>query len=229
MPKLKRGKSSTRSVEVGVPGDATQGEFRLLACVDPGRKIREKRESNNCRASQAKIEVTNRGPGDHTAPPRPEIIGTDPAPPSADNSPRVFGVAEADSRVRIYSGDCSGRRLQVASAAAFTGVSGITVEVPRNQVTSLRATATDDAGNVSDCSAAFAYDEDSDPPRGAVDNRDHTGAPSANKTPTVSGTSASPVVRVYAGSCAGGTLLAVGSGPISGPGSPSPCPSPRTR
>ena len=86
VPKLKRGKSSTRSV----PGDVTQGEFRLLACVDPGRKIREKRESNNCRASEAKIEVTNRGPGDHTAPPRPEIIGTDPAPPSADNSPRVF-------------------------------------------------------------------------------------------------------------------------------------------
>ena len=117
VPKLKRGKSSTRSVEVGVPGDATQGEFRLLACVDPGRTIRERRESNNCRASQARIEGTNRGPGEHTAPPRPEIIGTDPAPPAPDNSPRVFGVAEADSRVRIYSGDCSGRRLQVASAA----------------------------------------------------------------------------------------------------------------
>ena len=217
VPKLKHGKSSTRSVEIAVPGDATQGQYRLLACVDPGGKIREKRESNNCRASQAKIEVTNRGPGDHTAPPRPEIIGTDPAPPSADNSPRVFGVAEADSRVRIYSGDCSGRRLQVASAAAFTGVSGITVEVPPNQVTSLRATATDDAGNVSDCSAAFAYDEDSDPPAAPTITGTAPPPPSADETPSVVGTSAAPTVRVYAAFCVG-TPLAAGSGDALGAG-----------
>ena len=212
VPKLKHGKSSTRSVEIAVPGDATQGQYRLLACVDPGGKIREKRESNNCRASQDRIEVSNRGPGDHTAPPRPEIIGTDPAPPSADNSPRVFGVAEADSRVRIYSGDCSGRRLQVASAAAFTGVSGITVEVPANQVTSLRATATDDAGNVSDCSAGFDYDEDSTPPAAPSITGTAPPPPSSDETPTVIGMSPSPVVRVYAGPCAGGTLLATGTG-----------------
>jgi hypothetical protein len=212
VPKLKRGKSSTRSVEVGVPGDATQGEFRLLACVDPGRKIRERRESNNCRASQAKIEVTNRGPGDHTAPPRPEIIGTDPAPPSPDNSPRVFGVAEPGSRVRIYSGDCSGRRLQVGSAAAFTGEAGITVEnLPSNQVTRLRATATDDAGNVSDCSTGFDYDEDSDPPAAPTGIGTTPAPPSADQTPTVIGSSAAPTIRVYAGFCVG-TPLAVSSG-----------------
>ena len=124
VPKLKRGKSSTRSVEVGVPGDATQGQYRLLACVDPGRKIREKRESNNCRASQDRIEVANRGPGDHTAPPRPEIIGTEPAPPAPDNSPpgvrsRGGGQQSPDLLRRLL-----GPQASVGSAAAFSGDGG---------------------------------------------------------------------------------------------------------
>jgi hypothetical protein len=211
VPKLKRGKASTRSVEIGVPGDATQGDFRLLACVDVGRKIRERRESNNCRASADKIELINRRPGDHTAPSRPVITGTDPPSPSSDNSPRVFGVSEP-GRVRIFDGDCSGPRLGSGSAAAFSGAGGITLEGVRGDgVTRLRATTTDDAGNVSDCSAAFDYDEDSTPPDPPQITGTTPASPSASNTPAVVGTSGAPTVRIYAESCAGAPL-AVGSG-----------------
>ena len=48
------------------------------------------------------------------------------------------------------------------SAAAFASP-GITASVPDNTTTAFRARATDAAGNISACSGAFTYVEDSTP------------------------------------------------------------------
>lgn len=217
VPRLKRGESSTGTVQLGVPGETTRGAYRLLACADASRKVRERRESNNCTASGDWIEVTGGGPGDNSAPPPPQIAATAPLPPSSDRSPTVFGIAERETRVRIYAGDCSGEPLDGGSAAAFNGPAGITVRVPEDRVTHLRATATDDAGNVSGCSADFPYEEDSTAP--ATPALGTTPAsPSADESPLVFGL-AEPgsTVRVFAGGC-GGVPLATGPAAAFGAG-----------
>jgi hypothetical protein len=65
--------------------------------------------------------------------------------------------------VRIYkTAGCAGTAAGVGSAAKFASP-GITVTVPNNSTTSLRARATDRAGNVSPCWGSFTYVEDSTP------------------------------------------------------------------
>ena len=96
--------------------------------------------------------------------PRTELIDTDPDSPANDNNPEVKGSAEAGSTVKIYSTvDCSGEPLGTGTAAAFSSL-GITVSVPADQATDLRARALDAAGNPSGCSSALSYVEDSTPP-----------------------------------------------------------------
>jgi hypothetical protein len=203
VPRLKRREKSTETVELGIPRDTTRGAYRLIVCADAARKVREKRESNNCRASSDRIEVGSGGGGDGGAPPRPVITGTDPPPPSSDSTPQVFGVAEPGTRIRIYAGaDCSGDTLEAGSAAAFNGPAGIGVRVPEDRVSHLRATATDDAGNVSRCSDDFPYTEDSTPP--ATPSISGPSSPSGDETPAVVGDAAAgSTVRIYAGACPG--------------------------
>ena len=102
----------------------------------------------------------------------PLITATSPASPANDNSPEVRGSgAEPGSTVKLY-GDaaCTGTLLGSGPAAAFNGPTGITANVPSDQTTNLRATATDVAGNASACSAAFPYAEDSTPPDTQIDS-----------------------------------------------------------
>ncbi|HEX7059188.1 MAG TPA: hypothetical protein VF176_04985, partial [Solirubrobacterales bacterium] len=73
----------------------------------------------------------------------------------------VKGSAESSSTVKLYAtANCSGAPLNSGSAAQFASP-GITVSVSDNTTTSLRATATDAAGNASGCSGPFDYIEDS--------------------------------------------------------------------
>jgi hypothetical protein len=97
-------------------------------------------------------------------PAAPQITGTDPASPANDNNPKVMGIAEAGSTVRIYkTAGCTGTRLALGSRAQFASP-GITAAVPDNSTTLFRATARDAAGNTSACSAARQYVEDSTAP-----------------------------------------------------------------
>jgi hypothetical protein len=103
---------------------------------------------------------------DSNSPPAPTITDTDPDSPANDNDPEVKGTAEAGSTVKVFStSDCSGTPLATGSASTFSSP-GITVSVADNSTTNLRATATDQAGNASPCSAPFTYVEDSSPPPG---------------------------------------------------------------
>jgi hypothetical protein len=98
---------------------------------------------------------------DTVPPPTPKILATDPASPANENNPKLKGQAAAGTIVKLYTTPgCTGTPAAQASTAVF-GAPGIKVSVPDNTTTSLRATATDAAGNVSGCSPPLTYVEDS--------------------------------------------------------------------
>ncbi len=100
---------------------------------------------------------------DTQAPPAPTITDTDPNSPANDNAPEVKGTAAAGTTVRLYkTAGCTGTPVGVRSAANFASP-GITASVPDNTTTAFRARAMDAAGNLSACSGARYYVEDSTP------------------------------------------------------------------
>ena len=87
----------------------------------------------------------------------PTGLATNPASTGNNNSPKVSGSAEAGSTVKLYTNSaCTGAIAGLGSAATFAGP-GITVSVADDSTTTFYATATDAAGNVSDCSTAFGH------------------------------------------------------------------------
>ena len=105
---------------------------------------------------------------DSTAPAAPASLDSTPAPPANDNAPAISGNAAASSTVKLYATtDCSGSVVASGTAAAF-GSPGFTIAVSDDSTTNLTATATDAVGNVSGCSSAYVYVEDSTTPSSTV-------------------------------------------------------------
>jgi metallophosphoesterase (TIGR03767 family) len=93
------------------------------------------------------------------APPVPAIQASLPGSPADDPAPELRGAAEANSTVTIYeSPSCAGTPEASGAAAAFAA-GGLTASVADGAATTFTATATDAHGNVSGCSAPFAYQE----------------------------------------------------------------------
>jgi Tol biopolymer transport system component len=105
-------------------------------------------------------------PLDTTPPDPPTLTDTDPDSPANDDSPEVKGSAEAGSTVRLYTtSGCTGPEAATGPAADFLSP-GLTVSVAENSTTTLYATATDAAANVSSCSSSsITYVEVSGYPR----------------------------------------------------------------
>jgi len=103
---------------------------------------------------------------DTTAPAAPNGLASTPASPSSDLMPRIVGVAEAGSTVRLYDNEtCIGSPRSTGTAATFTSP-GLQINVTAGSTTTLYATATDAAGNTSGCSASKAtYVNAADPVR----------------------------------------------------------------
>ena len=122
-------------------------------------------EAGNLTACSAPISYVE----DSTTPAAPVVGGTAPLGPSTDDHPEVIGFAEPGSTVRIYSTpDCSGAALATGIPSAFASP-GLTVAVPANATTQLRATATDSVGHSSPCSDPVAYTEESLAPATRID------------------------------------------------------------
>jgi hypothetical protein len=104
------------------------------------------------------------GPLADTTPPHaPSFLGASPQSPSNDNSPEIYGNAEAGSTVSVYTNSaCSGTAVATGGAATFASP-GLTVNVVDNTTTSFYATARDAAGNTSACSSGITYVESSPP------------------------------------------------------------------
>ncbi len=101
---------------------------------------------------------------DTVPPPTPKILGSDPASPANDNNPKIKGQAAAGTIVKLYrTPGCTSAPVAQASTALF-GAPGIKVSVADDTTASFRARAADAAGNVSGCSPALTYVEDSTSP-----------------------------------------------------------------
>ena len=100
-------------------------------------------------------------PPDTTPPAAPSGLATSPASPSSDSTPSVTGTAESGSTVRVYvGGACTGTPSATGTAAEFASP-GLTVAVPNDATAQIRAEAVDSSANVSSCSSALSYVEDS--------------------------------------------------------------------
>jgi CSLREA domain-containing protein len=105
---------------------------------------------------------------DSVPPHKPAILASTPKSPANNNNPKLKGLAEAGSIVRIYkTADCTGPAVKMGSAATFFSP-GLPVNVPNNSTTPFHATATDASNNKSACSSAFTYVEDSTPPNTTI-------------------------------------------------------------
>jgi len=58
IPRLRGRRAYQGVVTVRVPASAAKASYYLIACADDGRKVRERRETNNCRTATARIRVT---------------------------------------------------------------------------------------------------------------------------------------------------------------------------
>jgi hypothetical protein len=60
--RLRPGASSRGSKTLRIPSSLPSGSYRLLACADARKRIRESNERNNCRAARQPVEVSDRTP-----------------------------------------------------------------------------------------------------------------------------------------------------------------------
>jgi tetratricopeptide (TPR) repeat protein len=72
--------AARRTVTLKVGVDAPPGSYAVIACADDGKKVREKREGNNCRTARGRVTVTDAAP----APSPPSQPEPEPAPTGAD-------------------------------------------------------------------------------------------------------------------------------------------------
>ncbi len=139
---------------------------------------------------------------DTVAPMPPTLDAADPASPSNDDSPTISGTAESGATVDLYLDDCLG--TAIASGAVTNGAFAIAVTVPHDTISSLFGTATDGAGNVSECSEIpLIYDHDGTPPPVPVLlATDPTSPSKTSLTPNISGTGEA-TIRLYLNTCSG--------------------------
>src|SRR6185503_12055681 len=115
------------------------------------------------------------------------------------------------STVKLYTtATCTGAPTATGTAAAFA--TGITVAVSDDSSTTVKATATDAAGNVSGCSAGVTYVEDSAAPSNPSGLTSTPAGPANNNAPAISGTAeAGSTVKLYTTATCTGAPTATGT------------------
>jgi len=177
--------------------------------------------ADNCPivANSDQADSDGQAPGDacdNAAPAPPTLTVTVPASPSANATPTVSGSGEIGATVTFYTDpDCSTPPIGTALASAGGSFSG-DATVPTNTTSVLHGTATDGAGNVSECSPEpLVYTHDSLAPATPVLTATNPTSPSrTGLNPAVSGTGDRDDVataRLYVGTCSGTPL---GTSPI---------------
>jgi glucose/arabinose dehydrogenase len=148
---------------------------------------------------------------DSTAPVAPSSLATSPPSPANDNSPEVSGSAESGATVRVFkSSSCEGSAIATGTSSQLAA--GMTITVADNSTSQLTATTTDAAGNVSACSSALAYVEDSTAPSAPTITATSPASPANNNSPKVRGSASagSPTsIEVFvSGDCSGTQVTA---------------------
>ncbi len=149
---------------------------------------------------------------DSTPPSKPASLSATPASPANNNSPAIRGTVDAGTTIKLYTTtNCTGAVAATGTAAAFTSP-GLNVAVPGDTTTQITATSTDAAGNVSPCSSALAYVEDSTAPVPPSSLGLTPTSPANNNAPKLSGTAeAGSAVKLYTTSDCSGAPAATGT------------------
>lgn len=129
-----------------------------------GKQVDAAKNSSACSLDSVTIQE------DSTPPPAPYDLSTDPAGPANFNRPHVLGRAPAASTVSIYpTADCLGSAAASGSPVELSGGT-LRLNVADDSVTTFTARSRDEAGNLSGCSVAGSYLEDSTPPDTVIDS-----------------------------------------------------------
>jgi hypothetical protein len=170
---------------------SAMGTFEIETLVDDdattmifARAIDEAGNPGPCSATG--ISYTHDG----TPPPAPNFTSTSPASPNKDSAqPLIVGLAEAKSKVRLYTNDTCTGAATAEGTASDLGIFSILVSVPQNATTVFHGTAEDGVGNVSGCStSAIAYTHDNRMPDPPVLTGVFPQSPSNDPNPTILGT-----------------------------------------
>lgn len=180
-------------VTLSVPDD-TQTSWTATA-TDPA--------GNTSACSQALVYVE-----DSTAPATPAITTSTPGSPSRETQVALIGRADASSLVRLYANDGC-RDLPHAQVTANEQDQFVfTVAMPVDTTSRWSVTSADAAGNVSACSAAFVFVQDSTPPLRPVLVETSPESPSKQLTFTLFGfAEANTQVKLYTRETCTGTPL----------------------
>jgi hypothetical protein len=103
--------------------------------------------------SQGTIRLVSAGNSIEIGPPTPILTGSDPASPNPSTEPRLLGHAGNDTAIKVYAtADCSGAPIAIGSGEELEG-GGVSLKVKAGSTTTFRATASDESGDTSGCSA----------------------------------------------------------------------------
>ncbi len=105
VPRLAAGKTHAATVRLSVPAHMRPGSYRLLACADARKRLRESREGNNCRVSRRAVQVTKATGGVPDFPLAPDPITV---------SPQVDGSRATSATVDPNNAPPSGRQAPTA-------------------------------------------------------------------------------------------------------------------
>lgn len=107
---------SRASLRLRVPATVAEGTYRVIACADAPRRIRERAERNNCAAAARSVSVF-----EDTEPPTVTIASPVPGGATLDTTPSFFGTASTEP------GDDPGVVVRVWAGAATTGTPALTL------------------------------------------------------------------------------------------------------
>jgi CARDB/Glycosyl hydrolase family 26 len=100
LPPIRARRALRRVVSLTIPGGVTAGSYTVLACADTANRLRERRETNNCRSS---LPLTVRAPRRVLPVPGAPALNGHPADPTRSTTAR-FTFSTAESGVTF---DCS--------------------------------------------------------------------------------------------------------------------------
>ncbi|MGE0550750.1 MAG: Ig-like domain-containing protein [Kofleriaceae bacterium] len=201
-------------------GPATSGSFSITVNVGDNSSTTYRAKATDAANNTSTCSSAFTFIEDSAPPVAPSGLATTPVSPSNSNNPNLTGSAEAGATVRVYlAAACAGATHTTATAngsGAFTAP----LTVPSNATSTISAQAVDAAGNMSACSSAISYVEDSVAPTQPTVVTSPVSPSNVNNFDVIGTTDPSVTLQLFLnGACSGSpfsqtTTNAVGQGSI---------------
>jgi Tol biopolymer transport system component len=174
----------------GASGNASRVFFMTAERLDPEDKDSELDLYERDRTAGV-TRLVSRENEKVIGPSIPVLSGTNPTSPGASTTPAILGKSDPNTTIKLYLGaGCHGLPLQTqtpATGAQLEGA-GIVVSVQAGTTTVFSASATDEEGVDSDCSASITYtQQDPTTPPPVEGGGESGGGGGESSTPTAGG------------------------------------------